>query len=68
MASKDTLQHPIIVSQFNDKKLKYSAITPLAKLIEAARKPEADPEALYKVRFFVAAAPEDASKYIKYVD
>jgi hypothetical protein len=65
LASKDTLQHPIIVSQFNDKRLKYSAITPLAKLIEEAKKPEADPEALYKVRFFVAAAPENASKYIK---
>lgn len=68
MASKGTLLHPIIVSQLNDKKLKYSAITPLSKLIEEAKKPKADPEAIYKVRFFVAAIPEDASKFVKYYD
>jgi hypothetical protein len=31
-------------------------------------KPEADPETVYKVRFFVAAAPEDCSKLVQLYD
>lgn len=37
-------------------------------MVEEAKKPDADPEALYRVRFFVAAAPEDAAKCVKYYD
>lgn len=68
MASKETLKHPIIVTQINDKQLHYKKLTPLSQLIEEAKKPEADPEAVYKVRFFVAAAPEDAGKLVKVYD
>lgn len=32
--------------------------------MQEASKPDADPEAIYKVRFFVAAAPKDASTLI----
>ena len=33
-------------------------------MVQEASKPDADPEAIYKVRFFVAAAPKDASTLI----
>lgn len=57
LASKDPLPHPIIVSQINDKKLHYTKLTTLSTLLQEAKKPEADPETIYKVRFCVAAAP-----------
>jgi hypothetical protein len=36
----------------------------LNQLLQEASKPDADPEAIYKVRFFVAAAPADASNLV----
>lgn len=69
LTSKGTLHHPIIVTQIKDKQLIYKKkITPLAQLLEESKKPDADPEAVYRVRFFVASAPEDCTKFIKVYD
>jgi len=46
----------------------YKKITPLSQLVSEATKPDADLEAIYKVRFFVAAAPDDCSKFVQHYD
>lgn len=37
-------------------------------LQEEAKKPDADPEAVHKIRFYVLSAPNDISKCIQYYD
>lgn len=43
-------------------------MTLLKDLIEEAKKPEADPESIHKIRFYVLGAPTDITKCVKYYD